>query len=152
MTSGSKPERISRLVLDTSAYSRFRARDFRVRDLIAEAEAVLVPAAVLGELHGGFEAGTRSRENRQALAEFLAEPFVSVIDADASVARQYGRVYAALRRAGRPIPTNDIWIAASAASWVIVAADMMAYWWTFTIPARRCAGAASQPIRQPVMA
>lgn len=114
MTSGSKPERISRLVLDTSAYSRFRARDFRVRDLIAEAEAVLVPAAVLGELHGGFEAGTRSRENRQALAEFLAEPFVSVIDADASVARQYGRVYAALRRAGRPIPTNDIWIAASA--------------------------------------
>lgn len=114
MTSGSKTERISKLVLDTSAYSRFRARDFRVRDLIAEADTVLIPAAVLGELHGGFEVGSRGRENRQALAEFLEEPFVAVIDADASVARHYGRVYAALRRAGRPIPTNDIWIAASA--------------------------------------
>jgi tRNA(fMet)-specific endonuclease VapC len=114
MTSGSKAERPARLVLDTSAYSRLRAGDERVQDLIAEAEAVLVPATVLGELWGAFELGSRMRENRVTLTEFLSEPFVSVVAVSAGVARQYGRVYAALRRAGTPIPVNDMWIAAAA--------------------------------------
>jgi tRNA(fMet)-specific endonuclease VapC len=58
--------------------------------------------------------GSRARENRVALSEFLNEPFVRVAAVSADVARQYGRVYAALRRAGTPIPANDIWIAATA--------------------------------------
>lgn len=114
MSSGAKGERVSRLALDTSAYSRFRAGDTRVRDLIAGAESVLVPAPVLGELHGGFEMGSRTRENRVALSEFIAEPFVRVIVVDETVARHYGRVYSSLRRAGTPIPANDMWIAACA--------------------------------------
>lgn len=114
MTSGAGAERVARLALDTSAYSRFRAGDGRVHELVAAAEIVLVPATVLGELHGAFEMGTRARENRLALSEFLNEPFVAVVAVSAAVARQYGRVYAALRRAGTPIPSNDIWIAAAA--------------------------------------
>jgi len=114
MTSGDKAERIGKLALDTSAYSRFRAGDTRVRDLIAEAAQVLVPAPVLGELHGGFEMGSRTLENRVALSEFLSEPFVRTIPVSENVARHYGRVYAGLRRAGTPMPTNDIWIAACA--------------------------------------
>ena len=114
MTSGARAERIARLALDTSAYSRFRAGDTRVRDLIAEAESVMLPAPVLGELHGAFELGSRGRENRVALSEFLAEPFVRIVAVDETVARHYGRVYAALRRAGTPIPANDMWIAACA--------------------------------------
>ena len=110
--SGAEP--VPRLVLDSSAYSRLRSGDARVADLIASAEAVLVPATVLGELHGAFELGSRARENRLVLATFLAESFVAVIPTGPSVARQYGRVYARLRRAGTPIPTNDIWIAAAA--------------------------------------
>ncbi len=98
--------------MDTSAYSRFRAGDTRVRDLIADAESVLVPTPVLGELHGAFEMGSRTRENRMALSDFLAEPFVAVIAVSDTVARLYGRVYAGLRRAGTPIPANDMWIAA----------------------------------------
>jgi len=97
-----------------SAYSRFRAGDTRVRDLIAEAESVLVPTPVLGALHGAFELGSRTRENRVALSEFLAELTVQVIAVDDSVARHYGRVYAGLRRAGTQIPANDMWIAACA--------------------------------------
>jgi tRNA(fMet)-specific endonuclease VapC len=114
MTSGVERERIPRLVLDTSAYSRFRAGDTRVRDLIADAESVLIPAPVLGELHGAFELGSRTRENRVALSDFLAELNVQVISVDESVARHYGRVYGGLRRAGTPIPANDMWIAACA--------------------------------------
>jgi len=40
-------------------------------------------------------------------------PFVPGIQTLPRVARHYGRVYAALRRAGTPIPTNDMWIAAA---------------------------------------
>jgi tRNA(fMet)-specific endonuclease VapC len=112
--SGSDPERVPRLVLDTSAYSKFRSGDTRVRDLIAEADAVMLPTPVLGELHGAFELGSRARENRAALSDFLAEPFVHVIPVTETVARHYGRAFAGLRRAGTPIPANDIWIAACA--------------------------------------
>lgn len=103
-----------RLVLDTSAYSHFRAGDARVLDLLAGAEVVLIPTIVLGELESAFLLGRRERENRALLADFLAEPFVSLLPVTPSVARVYGRVFAELRRAGTPIPINDIWIAATA--------------------------------------
>ncbi len=106
-------ERIDRLVLDTSAYSRLRAGQPAVLDRIAAAGVVLVPVTVLGELEAAFELGSRRRENRAALADFLAEPFVSVLPTTEVVARQYGRLFARLRLAGTPIPINDVWIAAA---------------------------------------
>ena len=102
-----------RLVLDTSAYSHFRAGDARVLDLIALAEVVFLPTIVLGELEAGFTLGSRQRENLTLLAEFLAEPFVAILPVTPMVARRYGRLFADLRRAGTPIPINDIWIAAT---------------------------------------
>jgi len=68
---------------------------------------------VVGELHAGFALGTRRRQNEESLAGLLREPFVEVLDVDSEVARQYGEIFAQLRRAGTPIPTNDIWIAAT---------------------------------------
>jgi predicted nucleic acid-binding protein len=106
-------ERIDRLVLDTSAYSRMRAGQPEALDRIAAAGVVLVPVTVLGELEAAFELGSRRRENRAALADFLAEPFVSVLPTTETVARQYGRLFARLREAGTPIPVNDVWIAAA---------------------------------------
>lgn len=103
----------TRIVLDTSAYSRMRAAHAAVIQLIACAEAVLIPVTVLGELEGAFELGRRTRENRSVLASFLAEPFVAVLPATVDVARRYGLIYAQLRRAGTPIPVNDIWISAT---------------------------------------
>jgi predicted nucleic acid-binding protein len=105
--------RVGRLVLDTSTYSRFRAGDGEALDHIAQADVVLLPATVLGELYGGFATGRRERENFQTLSEFLSEPFVDVLPITREVAEQYGRVYAALRRQGRPVPVNDLWIAAA---------------------------------------
>jgi len=102
------------LVLDTSAYSRLRAGDARVLDRVAAATLVLLPAIVLGELEAGFALGVRAAENRRSLAELLAEPFVQALPIDAAVASRYGAIFAQLRRAGTPVPTNDIWIAAAA--------------------------------------
>jgi tRNA(fMet)-specific endonuclease VapC len=111
-TSGS--ERGCRLVVDTSAYSRLRGGDVRILDRVAAATLLLLPAIVLGELEAGFALGARAAENRRSLSELLAEPFVQVLPIDAAVASRYGALFAQLRRAGTPVPTNDIWIAAAA--------------------------------------
>ena len=68
---------------------------------------------MLGELEAGFELGSRVRENRIVLAEFLEEPFVGTLPTTREVAGRYGRLFAELRRAGTPVPINDVWIAAA---------------------------------------
>lgn len=103
---------VDRLVLDTSAYSHLRAGHSGVLDHMAQASVIGVPAVVLGELAAGFTLGRRAKENHSVLAEFLAEPFVSVLDVTAATARHYARIFSALRLAGTPIPLNDVWIAA----------------------------------------
>ncbi len=102
-----------RLVLDTAAYSHFRAGHPQVLDLLARAATVVIPVTVLGELEAAFQLGRRARENRLTLAEFLGESFVTVWPTTAAVARHYGRVFAELKRAGTPIPVNEVWIAAA---------------------------------------
>jgi tRNA(fMet)-specific endonuclease VapC len=111
---GSGAERIPpRLVLDTSAYSRLRTGHARVLDLVARCDLVQVPVTVLGELEAGFRLGSRYLENRRALEDFLAEPFVAIEPISEEAACEYGRLFAELRRKGTPIPTNDLWIAAA---------------------------------------
>lgn len=108
-----KTSGVSRLVLDTSAYSHFRTGHPDVLEAMALAERVLIPVTVLGELEAAFEWGSRARENRRALESYLEEAFVDVLPVTPSVARHYGRAFVALRRAGTPLPVNDIWIAAA---------------------------------------
>jgi predicted nucleic acid-binding protein len=68
----------------------------------------------VGELLAGFRLGSRYRQNARELAEFLADPAVSSVGTDNTTADRYARLVVQLRRRGRPIPTNDIWIAAQA--------------------------------------
>jgi tRNA(fMet)-specific endonuclease VapC len=111
MSSGA--ESVPRLILDTSAYSRLRHGHETVLDLVANCQLVSIPMIVLGELEAGYELGARPRENRAVLGEFLDEPYVSVLPVTRAVTRRYGQVFAQLRRAGTPIPINDVWIAAT---------------------------------------
>ncbi len=74
----------------------------------------MVPVSVQSELGAGFELGSRARENRVVLAEFLDEPFVSLLPITPEVARRYGQIFADLRRAGTPITIIDSWGAATA--------------------------------------
>ena len=69
---------------------------------------------VLGKLPGGFALGTRAGANRRQLARFLSSPRVTVLVVGPKTAEHYADVYAQLRRKGRPIPSNDMWMAASA--------------------------------------
>ena len=106
---------MSRYCLDASAYSRFQVGHEAVVDLLDAAEWVGVPAIALGELRTGFALGRRADRNEAALRAFLDNPAVATLAVDEEVSRHYASIVADLRRAGTPLPTNDIWIAATAA-------------------------------------
>jgi tRNA(fMet)-specific endonuclease VapC len=74
-----------------------------------------VPAVTIGELWAGFLLGSQLDRNAAELQAFLAHPSVEEIPVDRQVARAYGEIVVELRQAGTPLPTNDVWIAASAA-------------------------------------
>ncbi len=106
---------MSRYCLDTSAYSHFQRGDERVTELVDRAEWVGVPTVTLGELRAGFLLGAHRERNEALLREFLAHPVVEVLAVDDEVSRHYAEIVAELQRAGTPLPTNDLWIAATAA-------------------------------------
>ena len=106
---------MTRICLDTSAYSNFRRGEPRVVEHLDRAEWVGVPSVVVGELRAGFQLGARADENFNELDEFLNHAVVETLLVDMAVAHIYGEIFADLRRKGRPLPTNDIWIAAIAA-------------------------------------
>lgn len=83
-------------------------------DQIQLAETIFVPVIVIGELLSGFESGVRNEQNRRELAEFLASPRVDILAVGQPTAERYALIHAYLRRVGKPIPTNDLWIAACA--------------------------------------
>ncbi len=82
----------------------------KLREILSE--QLFVPAIVLGELHYGARGSARTGENLERLEAFARGS--NVLPCDETTARLYGSVRDALRRRGRPIPENDIWIAAVA--------------------------------------
>ena len=103
-----------RLLLDSNAYSRYMAGDAALRDLVRAADEVLLSAVVIGEQLFGFRRGTRYEENLARLRTFLNHPQVRFLPVGQVTADRYSRIMAALRARGRPVPTNDAWIAAHA--------------------------------------
>ena len=101
------------IAIDTNAYTAFKRGDAAIVNVLQHAPVIIVCATVLGELLGGFAAGQRQGANRSELTKFLSVPRVKVVASTAATADLYALVYAALRRKGKPIPTNDLWIAAS---------------------------------------
>lgn len=105
---------MSGFCLDTSAYSYFKRGHREVVQMMDRAGWIGVPTVVLGELHAGFEGGSRTEQNEAELREFLAQPVVKVLPVDHEVAKRFGMMVDDLRRRGTPKPTNDIWVAATA--------------------------------------
>jgi tRNA(fMet)-specific endonuclease VapC len=103
-----------RVLTDTNAYVAFCKGEAWASQPIQAADPVLVPIIVLGELRAGFAAGAKSAENEKHLTRFLNSPRVEVLPLDEGTTRAYATLYVYLRRAGKPIPTNDLWIAALA--------------------------------------
>jgi tRNA(fMet)-specific endonuclease VapC len=103
-----------KILLDTSAYVGFKVGAHEVVDIIVKSQHIVFSPVVLGELMFGFYNGTRFKQNMEDLNEFLGNEVVQLIPLGEITADRYSRVAHQLRRQGRPIPTNDIWIAAQA--------------------------------------
>jgi predicted nucleic acid-binding protein len=104
----------NKIVLDTSAYSAFLRGNEAVARAVQEADEIVLTPIILGELYAGFLLGKHEKKNRSVLREFLASPRVKIRDIDEETSERYAAIFTYLRERGTPIPTNDIWIAASA--------------------------------------
>ena len=101
-----------RLALDGDRYSDFvRGRSDAVA-VVSQAEVLIMPLIVLAELRAGFRYGTLAQKNEAGLRRFLQSERVSTLWADEATTHVYASLYADLRRAGTPVPLNDLWIAA----------------------------------------
>jgi tRNA(fMet)-specific endonuclease VapC len=103
-----------KLLLDTNRLSDVLAEVGDVLDQLESAEAIHVPVIALGEIRAGFLRGSRPAKNEARLQWFLSQDGVLTVSVDGPVSHRYAQIHAALRKRGRPIPTNDLWIASIA--------------------------------------
>jgi tRNA(fMet)-specific endonuclease VapC len=100
------------VILDTNAVSALFVGDPALGELLAGDERHHLPVIVIGEYRYGL-LGSRHRGHLQELLKTLIrESFV--LRVDETTAEAYSQVRDELRQQGRPIPENDIWIAALA--------------------------------------
>ena len=105
---------MKRIIIDTNFYVAFKKRDDAAVLTLKKADYIAVNTVILGELLAGFRCGTREERNREELDLFLDSPRVDLLSVDDETAEFYAQVFAELKQKGRPIPTNDLWLAASA--------------------------------------
>ena len=101
-----------RLLLDTSVVVDLFHGDTAAQQRTAAAEEVFLSTVALGELYYGAERSNR-RSELLGQVEALASA-VTVLPCDHETARVYGSIKQSLRLKGRPLPENDVWIAAVA--------------------------------------
>lgn len=102
-----------RFLLDTNIVIALFANDANIQSKLLGATEVFIPSIVFGELLYGARKSGRVETNLQRIGELLA--ISTVIDCDAETAQNYAIIKNDLRFKGKPIPENDIWIAALAA-------------------------------------
>lgn len=103
-----------KVLLDISAYSAFNRGDVRLKKWFSAENEIIVPLIVIGELRAGFAVGGRQKENEDLLLRFLNYPNVSTVTLSNATTQCFAEVYTELRRIGKPVGTNDMWIAAMA--------------------------------------
>ena len=101
-----------RYLLDTNIIIALFANDLAVVERLSRATDVFVPVVALGELYYGARKSARIEANLSKIDKLAST--AAVLGCNVATAAQYGIVKNALREIGRPIPENDIWIAAVA--------------------------------------
>lgn len=105
---------MTRLIIDTHIYSYALVGAPDVVDALRTVNKIFICIISIGELLFGFKGGSRENENREELAIFLDAPRVRILPLNEETAEFYAEILSNLRKVGRPIPTNDIWIGAVA--------------------------------------
>jgi tRNA(fMet)-specific endonuclease VapC len=105
---------MKKILLDTNGYVAFKKGDKDALQIIQKAATIGFSVIVLGELLAGFTAGSKESTNREELKAFLNSPRVMLLNIGEATSEFYAKVFSGLKRKGKPIPTNDLWIAATA--------------------------------------
>ena len=104
----------NRYLLDTSVLVDAFRKGTRFPRTIEGSEAVYLSQVAIGEFKAGLDDTRRSRQQKAALEAFLELPNVVEITLTSATTDLYAKVFRSLREAERPIPVNDIWLAAQA--------------------------------------
>ena len=103
-----------RVALDTNRLTDLFQGDADLADRLGTCDEVWIPLVVLGEIKAGFLGGSQQHRNQTLLQKLLAKPTAGVLLPDRESAEHYALLFVQLKRAGTPIPDNDLWIAALA--------------------------------------
>lgn len=103
-----------RVALDTNRLTDLFQGDAELAEFLATCDEVWIPLIVLAEIKAGFYGGTQHHRNEVLLRKLMAKPTVEVLLPGRETAEQYARLFVQLKRAGTPVPDNDLWIAALA--------------------------------------
>ncbi len=103
-----------RVAIDTNRLTDLFKGDADLASYLGTCDEVWLPFVVLGEIKAGFYGGTRQAQNELLLSRLQSRETVRILYASRETAEQYARLFAQLKRAGKPVPDNDLWIAALA--------------------------------------
>jgi len=98
------------VILDTNGLSALAEGEPGLEPLLRRAAQVAIPAIVLGEYRYGISQSRNPMHYEQWLAEYL--PSFRILDIGERTTICYSAVRRELKKAGTPIPSNDVWIAA----------------------------------------
>jgi tRNA(fMet)-specific endonuclease VapC len=101
-----------RVALDTNRLTDIFRADGALAEWLGRCDEVWIPLFVLGEIKAGFLGVTQQNRNAILLKEFLNRTTVGILNPTRETAEQYARLFVQLKRAGTPVPDNDLWIAA----------------------------------------
>ena len=105
---------INSVLIDTNAYANFKKGNSEAIEIIKNVQNIIFCPIVLGELFSGFKIGSKESQNRKELEEFLELEKVICVYLDKNTSIEYSDIFKELKMQGKPIPTNDLWIAALA--------------------------------------
>lgn len=99
-------------LLDTNIVVDWLNGDSSIANKVDKAAAVYLPAIVVGELYYGAMYSSHVQKNISKIKILVSR--YEVLPIENGVSLEYGKIKATLRKKGKPIPENDIWIAAVA--------------------------------------
>ena len=103
-----------RVALDTNRLTDLFQGDATLADFLGMCDEVWIPFVVLAEIKAGFYGGNRLTQNETLLAKFMSRETIDILYAGRETTEHYARLFVQLKRAGTPVPDNDLWIAALA--------------------------------------
>ena len=98
------------MILDTNGLSALAEGDPHLEPILRNATQIAVPVIVLGEYRYGIQQSRERQRYEHWLVEYLSR--FRVLDVEEQTTTSYAAVRGELKRAGTPIPSNDVWIAA----------------------------------------